>query len=301
MLGSPGLLAAGAAGCAAAICTLWALRGLPFGTALLWLTPLPLFLAGLGFGAGSGLAASLLATLLVALSGGTVPVAVFLALFGLPVPLLLAAALRGGSGGGQMDLALPLALLGLWPLGVLGLAALATAGEGGLEAALRRLVEGALARMGLPAGEAVIAMLVRVEAAAVGFWTGLALLANGAAAQSFLARRGLARAATPDYAEAARLPRWYPAVPAAALALFLATGGGDVVALSALLLSLLPFFWLGLAGVHRRARGHGGRVPLLVLFYLLLVVFLQLLAPALVGLGLFDHVRRGQGAAPTQT
>jgi hypothetical protein len=301
VLGNPGLLAAGAAGFAAAFCALWAFRGLPLGAALLWVTPVPLFLAGLGFGAGSAIAAAGLASLLVAVVGGGIPLIAFLLLFGVPAPLLVATALRPE---GRLDLSLPLALIGIWPVVVLLAAALFFSGEGGLEAAMRRGVEGTLGRMGLPAGEDFIGTMVRVKAAAVGFWAGLALIVNAAAAQSFLARRGLARAPSPDWA-AVRLPRWYPALPGAALLLLLvAPAEADTVPLSALLLLLLPLFYLGLAGVHARARGHRAKVPILVTFYLLLLLFLQLMAPALVGLGLFDHFRRPGGsppAAPPQT
>jgi len=295
VLGNPGLLAAGAAGFAAAFCALWAFRGLPLGTMLLWLAPLPLFLAGFGFGTGSAVLAALLATLLVGVVAGGVPVLAFLALFAVPAPLLVGAALRGG----RLDLSGPLALLGVWPVAVLCLAALAAAGEGGLEAVLRRSVETALLRMDLEASEPLIGVLVRVKAAALGFWGGLALIANGAAAQSFLSHRGLARARAPEWTTV-RLPQWYPVLPAIAAVVWLAAPtGADAVPLSALLLSLLPLFYLGIAGVHRRAGGRRGRVPMLVLFYLLLVLFLHLMAPALVGLGLIDHFRRR--AAPSQT
>lgn len=295
MLGNPGLLAAGAAGFASAFCALWAFRGLPLGTALLWIASLPLFLAGLGFGTGSAVVAAAVACALVALAGGGLPLLVFAVLFALPAPLLVGAALRDG---GRADLALPLVLLGAYPVAILLIAALFATGEGGLEAVLRRGVEGALGRMGLPAGEDFIGTLVRVKAAALGFWAGLALLVNGAAAQSLLARRGLARVATPDWT-AVRLPRWYPALPAvAALLLMVSPPEADAVPLSALLLLLLPLLYLGLAGVHARARGHRRRGPILVAFYLSLLLFLQLVAPALVGLGLFDHFRRPGGSAP---
>ena len=73
----------------------------------------------------------------------------------------------------------------------------------------------------MPAPEVLVAELVRVKAAAIGFWSRLALLANAAAAAGFLARRGLLAVARPDWA-AARLPGWYPVLPAVAAGLFLA-------------------------------------------------------------------------------
>jgi hypothetical protein len=291
VLANPGLLAAGAAGFAAAALSLWAFRGLPGGTALFWVAPFPLFAAGLGFGPGSAVAAAILAALLVGGFGGGIPLLVFLALFGLSVPLLLLAGLRPD---GRFAPALPLAMLGLWPVTVLLLAALFLPGEGGLEAGMRGTVTAALTRMGAPAPEALVAELARVKAAAIGFWCDLALLANAAAAQRLLARHGLARVAAvlPDPA-ALRLPGWYPALPAVAAVLFLAAPReGDAVALSALLLLLVPLFLQGVAGVHARAQGRKGRVPMLALFYLLLLLFLQVMGPALVGLGLYDQFLR---------
>jgi len=288
VLADPRLLAAGAAGFAAATAALWAFRGLPLGTAFFWAVPFPLFAAGLGFGPGAALGAAALATLLVAMLGGSLAALAMLALFAVPVPLLLLAGVRGG----HFALSLPLALLGLWPVAVLLATALFLPGEQGLEALMRSAVETALARMGAQAPDLLVAELVRVKAAAIGFWTGVMLLANAAAAQGFLEKRGLALAAKPDWA-AVRLPGWYPLLPAVAAGLFLAAPeGADAIPLSSLLLLLVPLFLQGVAGVHARLRGHAGRVPLLALFYLLLVLFLQLLGPALVGLGLYDQFRR---------
>jgi hypothetical protein len=306
ILGNPGLLAAGAAGFASAVLAIWAFRGLPLGTPMMWLAPLPLFLAGLGFGAASAGLAALLASVLVwLLSVGMLPVLAYVALFGAPAPLMVVGALRGvAAGGGQLGLAGPLVVLGTWPVVVLLLAAFAMGDEpGGLDAALRRGIEAALDRMGVAAGEAFIGTLVKVKAAAIGFWSSLALVGSGVLAQALLTRWRLARAATPCWSTAARLPRWYPALPAVtAAAVLMIPGGGGAVPLSALLMLLVPLFLLGLAGVHARAMGRRGRVPMLAGFYLLLLLFLQLMAPALVGLGLFDHFRRrGGGAAPTQT
>lgn len=299
VFGHPGLLAAGAAGFASAVCAVWAMRGLPLGTGVLWLSSFPLFAAGLGFGAASAIAGSLVATLLVALVSGGYGATIYLALFGIPAPLLVLAGLRGGPGGPQVSLAMPLALLGLWPLTVLLLSALFLSGDGGLEAAMRSAMEMALTRLGMPAPEDLVATLVRVKAGAIGFWAALALLANAVAAVGFLAKRGLLPVPKPDWA-AVRLPAWYPVLPALALGLFLvAPAGGDAVPLSALLLLLVPLFLQGLAGVHRRLQGRNGRVPMLVGFYVLLVLFLQLMGPGLVGLGLYDQFQRR--AAPRQS
>lgn len=306
IFGSPGILAACAAGFASAFCVLWAFRGLPLGTPLLWLAPLPLFLAGLGFGTGSAAVAAAIATALVLLvSVGTLPAFAYLALFGVPVPLIVAGALRGVPPGGPLRLGGPLLVLGLWPVAVLLGAALLLGGDEGegLEAALRRGVEAALGRMEVAASDDFIGTLVRVKAAALGFWSAIALLANGAAAQSLLRRRGLARAASPSWSSALSLPGWYPLLPAVAAAtVALSPDEAGAVPISALLLLLVPLFFLGLAGVHRRVTGRPWRVVFLIGFYMLMGMFLQMMVPALVGLGLFDHFRRrGTGPTPSPT
>jgi hypothetical protein len=51
-------------------------------------------------------------------------------------------------------------------------------------------------------------------------------------------------------------------------------------------------FLQGLAGVHTRLRGRKGRRPMLAGFYLLLVLFLQVIGPGLVALGLYDQFLR---------
>jgi hypothetical protein len=288
LFGNPGLLAAGAAGFVSAVLALWAMRGLPLGTGLFWLASFPLFAAGLGFGAASAVAGGLLATLLVASFGNGYAALTYLVLFGVPAPLLVAAALRGG----QLRLSLPLALLGLWPLLVLFGAAVFLADDGGLEATMRGAMATSLSRLGIAAPAEFIDALVRVKAGAIGFWAGISLLANAVAAAGFLAKRGLLAAARPDWA-AVRLPGWYPLLPAAALGLFLAASAeGDVLALSALLVLLVPLFLQGLAGVHTRLRGRKGRRPMLAGFYLLLVLFLQVIGPGLVALGLYDQFLR---------
>ncbi|TDH58755.1 hypothetical protein E2C06_30995 [Dankookia rubra] len=288
LLGDPGLLAGAAAGLVSAILALWAMRGLPLGTGLFWLASFPVFAAGLGFGAAAAVLAGLLATLLVALVQGGFAAMTYLVLFGVPAPLLVATALRGG----KLALSLPLALLGLWPLLVLLVTAAFLANDGGLEAAMRDAMAASLLRLGIPAPEEFVAALVRVKAGAIGFWAAVSLLANAVAAVGFLARRGLLAVPHPDWA-AVRLPAWYPVLPAAALGLFLAMpADGDILALSALLLLLVPLFLQGVAGVHARLRGRKGRRPMLAGFYLLLVLFLQVMGPGLVALGLYDQFLR---------
>ncbi len=295
LLADPRLLAVGAAGCVAALTTLWAVRGLPLGTALFWMAPFPLFAAGLGFGAGAAAASAAVAAALLALLGGVTATLAFVSLFGVPAALLLAAGLRGGA----FLPGLPLALLGLWPVAVLLTAALLLAGGEGLQGALRGMLEATLDRAGIALPDAVVTQVVRVKAAAIGLLSAVALLCNGFAARRFLLRRGVGVVpALPDPA-ALRLPGWYAVLPAVALGGFLAApSDADATPLSALLLLLLPFLVMGVAGVHARAAGRPARLPVLALFYMLLAVFLQILGPAMVGLGFYDQFRRRAPAPP---
>lgn len=296
LLSDPRLLAVGAAGCVAALATLWAVRGLPLGAALFWMAPFPIFAAGLGFGAGAAVASVAVAAAVLALLSGVAATLAFVSLFGAPAALLLAAGLRGGA----FLPGMPVALLGLWPVAVLLTAALVLAGGEGLQGALRGMLETTLDRAGIALPDAVVTQVVRVKAAAIGLLSAVALLCNGFAARRFLLRRGAAAVpALPDPA-ALRLPGWYPVLPAAAFGAFLAASpDADATPLSALLLLLVPFLVMGVAGVHARAAGRPARLPMLAMFYMLLAVFLQILGPAMVGLGLYDQFRRRAPAPPS--
>lgn len=286
MLGNPRWLAGTAAGLTAAILSLWAMRGLPLGFAAFWLTPLPLFAAGLGFGPASmAWAAGLAAVIHIAVSG-MLPMAVFLVGFAVPAVLIVTLGFRQG----RIDTALPLALLGIWPAIVIMAAGLAFAGiPGGLEGAIREAVVQGLHRMGTSPDQVPVQELVQVMAAAIGFWMAISLSVNGAAAQSALARMGLALAPTPRWS-AVRLPGWYPALTALGAAAWLAFGGeGGVVALSVMMVLLLPVFLQGIAAIHRRSAGRPGRHFMLGIFYAGLVILSVPAAVAVTAFGFYEQ------------
>lgn len=282
-MADPRWLAAGAAGLLSAALALWAFRGLPLGPGLLWLAPLPLFMAGLGFGLPCMLAAAAVASLGLLAIGGVIPFAIHFAAFALPAVIVVGVGLRGG----RLDGSLPLAILGIYPAALIVLAALLLAGDGGLESVLTAIVKTGLDRMGLPTGDSMVADIVRIKAAAVGFWLAFALLVNGLGAQGFLARRGLALAPSPIWSEA-RLPRLYPVIPAVALVIAaLDEFGGTTLSLFVVL--MLPLLFRGLAVVHTRTRGRAGRPFILGASYMALVLFSVPSAAFLVGVALFDH------------
>jgi hypothetical protein len=293
LLGDARLLSGLAAGLAAAILLLWSMRGLPLGVAALWLTPLPLFLAGLGFGLVSlGIALIVAGPLLLAL-GGSLPAALFLGAMGGPAVALLLAA-RPGPGG----LALPFALLGIIPaLGILVAALLLADQPGGLEGVLSQAARIGAARMGLAAGEAMIAELARVKAAAIGFWLVLALLLNAAAAAGLLRRMGLL--AEGPRLRLARLPGWYLLLPGAA-GLFWLAGFDGGVGVSLLLALTAPLLLHALAAIHRLTLGRTGRPALLAALYVALLLFAVPMGIALSGFAVIDIFlgNRGRGAMP---
>jgi len=288
---NPAVLAASAAGLISALLMLWAMRGLPLGGALLWLAPAPLFGAGLAFGAGWVAVAVAVGAAVVALGSSLLGMVFWLALFAWPAWLLTSLYLNRGS------VSAPVAALGLYPVALLLAVSLYFAEAGGFEVVLRGAITHALARMGMTLPDGMIDAVVRVKAAAIGFWVAVTAIGNAALAQGFLRRHGLNLAPTPDLADA-RMPGWY-------LALVLLSGaafaiGGDAVTLSLLLLVLLPFFLMGVGAIHRRLRARPGRLWFLAGFYTLMLIFLQIMAPAMVGMGLYEQWAR-RAVPPPQT
>ncbi len=286
----PRILAGAAAGLVSAVAALMAFKGLPLGTTLFWFAPLPLFLAGLGFGLpafGCALAAGLGAMLLA--SPGFGPALAWLGAFGLPAGLLLGSGLRGGT---QLSLGLPLALLGIWPACVVLLLGLIAGPDSGLEASLRDTVALSLDRMGVQASDSMVDSVVRLKAAAVALWLGFVLAANAAFAQRFLARRGLALRSGAVWRHA-RLPSWYPALPAlAALGWLLADEADTLLPMSLALVLAVPLLLQGLAALHTRLRPVAWRAPVLGAVYVLLFVFSLPCAVILVALGLVEQFGR---------
>jgi hypothetical protein len=286
VLGNPRWLAGTAAGLTAAILSLWAMRGLPLGFAAFWLTPLPLFASGLGFGpAAMAWAAGLAAAIHLAVAGA-LPTAVFLIAFAVPALLIVTFGFRQG----RIEIGLPLAVLGIWPaIVILVLGAVFAGTPGGLDGAMRTAVLQGLQRMGSSPEQFPVSQLVQVMAAAVGFWSAISLSVNGATAQSALARSGLALSPSPRWS-AVHLPAWYPALPGAGAAVWLVFGGeGDVVLLSVLLVLLLPVFLQGIAAVHRRSAGRPGRQFMLGIFYAGLVILSVPAAIAVTAFGFYEQ------------
>ncbi|MFC0407432.1 hypothetical protein [Roseomonas elaeocarpi] len=293
----PRILAGASAGLACAVATLWAVHGLPLGWVLLLLVTLPLFLAGLSFGtvaAGIGTvvgAAALLPTTGLAGAGN------FLVASGLPAVTMVAAGLRGVLPGGAAPLAaaglalsagLPLALLGLWSAATVLVALWVTGPE--LEQGMTEALGAAMRDTGAASLDpAVLRRVVQAGIAMGGAFLALPAAVCGMAAQGFLARRGFALRATPRWSHV-RLPGWY--LPLLAVAVLVAWVSPGLLTLAAAVALLGPVFLQGLAVVHRRLRG-----PVLIPFYLVLVLLFLPVVAVLIGLGLFEQF----GRKPDQT
>lgn len=283
LLSDPRWLAAGAGGLAAAVLVLWAFRGLPLGAVAFWAAPLALFLAGMGFGTAAATGALVVATITLWFAASPAGVWLFLLGFGIPATLLAAA--RG------RDLGLPLALLGILPAAGIAIAALYLAdAPGGLEGTLNALARSSLRRFDIAASSGLLADIVRVKAAAIGFWLSLSLLGNAWAAGKLLARAGIA---APPAWSTARLPGWYVALPALACGVWLAADeGADAIELSLLLVLMLPLMLHGLAVLHTRTRGRGERPFVLGAVYAALVILFLPASLAVAGYGAFDLITR---------
>lgn len=291
----PVRLAGLAAGAASATLIAWATAGLPLAPLAFWLVPLPLFLAGLGFGLPAAVLAAAAGTVLLLLFSSLTAFSLFGLVFAVPVLIALAT----GAPAQGFALSFPFALLGLWPAVLVLLAAVLLADHpGGFEGALREAVSHALRQMGAPAEPAMVDLIVQVKAGALAFWFAVSLAGSAAIAQRFLARRDLARLASPRWASA-RLPGWYP--PLAALALAAWAFGGENAVFASLALSLgVPLLLQGLAAVHERSGALAGRRFLLAGVYAGLILFSIPAAVLLAGFGVFDQYGR-RPAPPGQT
>ena len=286
LLDDPRWLAAAIGGIASAIAALWAMRGLPLGFAAFWLTSLPIFAAGLGFGSLAAFGALCVGAVMVLILASEWPALIYLLGFALPALLMVATGLRGG----RLDAALPLALTGIWPALVILLVAMLLAGSpGGFDGALIGSVKQGLTRMGIADAGMPVEQLARIMAPAMAGWMVAALILCGIGAQSALARRGLAMAANPRWSEG-RLPIWYGFLPSGAALVWLSGLGGDSSLPFALfVVLLLPFFLLGLAAVHRRSAGRTARPFMLGVFYAGLVILSVPAAIAVTAFGIFEQ------------
>lgn len=281
----------------------------PFGIVFAYVTPLPVFFAGLTHGVLAAALAALVGTALAVAVDGWMGV-IYLALFAaVPVILVRQALLARPVAGDGPEAAwewYPAGPLVGWLAGIalaaFAVAVLAASGtEGGLPGLMAPVIDKVVGAMqvGQQNQAELVALASRWMAALVAASWMVMMAVNGALAQ-FLARRlGLARRPAPAFADL-DLPGWL--APAMAVGLVVGWLGNSTGYLgwTVALVCGIAFFLQGMALLHWLMRKGKLPAPVLGLVYVLLLVFGGL-APLIAMLGLFEEwarFRRRQAAAP---
>jgi hypothetical protein len=285
--------AAVAVGCGLAAASLYltVVLGSPGAIILVYLTQLPLFLAGLWLGAGAAALAGLAASLVLFAASDFLAAIIFGALNAVPVVLLVRQALLARRREDGALLWYPPGLLAAWltALALCGIAAsfVLLGGPDGLQSALQDVVANALDRLTgqvLPQRDQVagtIAMVIPGVIAAS--WMIMAVI-NGALAQGVLARFGANWRPSPELV-ALGLPRWITLVLAVAGAGIAVGGTARFVGTNMAIALSVPFCLAGLAVLHAAARRLSHPAIALVAFYTLAGLFgWPLVAIAVLGL-----------------
>jgi len=266
--------------------------GSPGALILAFLSPLPLFIVGLAFGAWPATLACAIAVLAAAIA--SLWVAVLALANALPIAWLIRQALisRIGPTGRQWY---PPGLLATWLAGFAAVYFLLTiiafsGADGGLHGEIGRLLSVTLGRFtpisgALPA-EAVAAWAAAVPASAAGWWM-IMITVNGLFAQSILSHFNRNLRPTPPLAEFDP-PRLLMVVAGASLLLALLPDAVGFGAGTLAVIFLVPYFFVGLAVVHTFAVSWPARQLFLFLFYLLLVL-LGWPVIAVAGLGIVEY------------
>lgn len=300
------------AGILSALAALAFIGRVPGAVFLVYVAPLPLFLAGLGLGHRAGVIAASVGTLaafaMVSMTGALM----FAMIHALPAALLSWLALLQRPGPAGQAYWYPTGWLVSW-LAVIAGAALMTLAlfwwgdDGGLAAAIRNHLNGGLATLVPQIPPDQRARLVQGLTALFPGWVGVSwitmVVANAALAEAILTRAGRALRPKPAYRDLV-LPEWlsWLIVGAAALALI---GPGDLgyIGRNLAVVLALPYFFLGLATVHTLAARVQFKRPLLVGLYVILFLSAwALLVVAAVGVAEHWVGLRGRfaGAGPNK-
>jgi len=265
--------------------------GTPGGLVLVYMTQLPLFLAGLWLGTGASVLAGLTGTLVLLGASDLLGAAIFAAINAVPVALLVRQALLARRTGDGTVAWYPPGLLTAW-LTALGLAGIAAAflllgGPEELRATLRGVVGEALDRLArnpLPNRDQVAEALAAVIPGIVAASWMVMLVANAALAQGVLARFGANWRPSPDLAGLG-LPRWVPVALGLAAAAVVFGGTPRFVGINMLIALSVPFCLAGLAVLHAAARRLSHPAMALTGFYVMGALFgWPFLAVAVLGL-----------------
>jgi Predicted membrane protein (DUF2232) len=255
---------------------------------LVYLTQLPLFVAGLWLGVGASVIAGVSALVILGAAGSLPTVATFAGLNAIPVVLLVRRALLARTGAaGIIDWYAP-GLLSAWLTG-LGLAVVAAVvfvlgGVDGIRATLREAPALDSSFDGNTSGvdELLDSVAFVLPGLIAGSWMAMTVT-NGILAQGLLARFGANWRPSPDIASLG-LPIWVPVLLAFASGAMLFGGTARFIAINVMIVLAVSFCLAGLAVLHTFARRLVHPVIPLVTFYVLAGVFgWPLLLVALLG------------------
>jgi hypothetical protein len=284
--------AAIAVGCGTAGAALYlaVLLGSPGALILVYLTQLPLFVAGLWLGTSAAALAGIAACVVMLIASDLIATLLFVALNAGPVVLLVRQALLARQGDRQLHW-YPPGMLTAWLTGI-ALAGFAAAllilgGPEGLQTALRDIVARVLDRLAaekMPQRDEIAATLATVIPGVIAMsWMVMAVI-NGCLAQGLLVRFGVNWRPSPDIV-ALSLPPWMTILLGLATVAILFGGSSRFVGLNTLIALFVPFCLAGLAVVHAAARRLRNPIPALVGFYTLAGLFgWPLFVAALLGL-----------------
>jgi uncharacterized protein YybS (DUF2232 family) len=303
------ILVALGGGLASAVFYLSVVTGTPGAILLAYLSPLPLFLAGLSAHWKGAAIACAVAAVAVAAGTSFAAAGMFIALVVVPTMIVVRQGLlsRPGTGPGTLEWYPPGMLMGWltgYGLAALCLAALYLASAGaGLEVAASRFLNETLGRIAdAPHDPRVQMMLDALARFLPGMMVGVWLVvtaANAALAQGLLARFGWNLRPSPSFG-AMELPRWMTVALVVAILLSLISGQIGTFGQNALIVAAVPFLFLGLAVIHTLLQRVAARGFILAVLYLLLILFGW---PAIfvVGVGIIEQwveLRRRYGGPP---
>ncbi|HEY7294819.1 MAG TPA: DUF2232 domain-containing protein [Dehalococcoidia bacterium] len=258
---------------------------------LVYMTQLPLFVAGLWFGTGAAALAGITGSALLLASSKLLDAVLFAAVNAIPVVLLVRQALLARTGSDGTLAWYPPGLLTAWLTGLalagIGGALLLFGGPGGLHATLQDVVSQVLdrlARRPLPNRDQVAeALALLIPGVIAASWMVMAVI-NATLAQGLLARFGANWRPTPDLAQLT-LPLWVPLALGLAAAATMLGGAFHFLGINMIIALLVPFCLAGLAVLHTAARRLSHPTMVLVCFYTVAATFgWPFLVVALVGL-----------------
>ncbi len=304
------------AGVASAVAALAFVAGVPGAMLLIYAGPLPVMLAGLGFGFQHALLAAATGTLASAVAIGGNGALLYAVGHALPSLLVVGLALRSRPGDGPEtrewyphgDIAAWLALLAA---ALLAAAGLWLSGDEGFRATVNDHIDKGLGAL-LPQldgtdRQRLLAGMSGLFPGWIGTSWAMMGVVNAIAAETILARSGRSIRPKPAWGADLSLPEWLSwALVGAALVALIGTllGLGDVgyTGRNLALVLALPHFLLGLAVVHGLARQARQPRAILVGFYVVLFVSAWALL-AVAAVGVLEHwigLRNRMPGGPTK-